>query len=36
MAICSEIHVKHINTVCERNVELSNVKLAVNIVTTGL
>jgi len=36
MAVCSEIHTKHINTVCGRNVELLNVKLVVNIVTTGL
>ena len=36
MAVCSEIHTKHINTVCGQNVELLNVKLAVHIVTTGL
>jgi hypothetical protein len=35
-AACSEIHTKHINTVCGQNVELLNVKLAVHIVTTGL
>jgi len=35
MAVCSEIHTKHINTVCGQNVELLNVKLAVHIVTTG-
>jgi hypothetical protein len=29
MAVCSEIHTKHINTVCGQNVELLNVKLAV-------
>jgi len=34
MAVCSQIHTKHINTVCGQNVELLNVKLAVNIVTT--
>ena len=34
--VCSEIHTKHINTVCGQNVELLNVKLAVRIVTTGL
>jgi hypothetical protein len=33
MAVCSEIHTKHINTVCGQNVELLNVKLAVNDVT---
>ena len=36
MAVCSEIHTKHINTVCGQNVELLNVKLVVHIVTTGL
>jgi len=33
-AVCSEMHTKHINTVCGQNVELVNVKLAVHIVTT--
>ena len=36
IAVCSQIHTKHINTVCGQNVELLNVKLAVHIVTTGL
>ena len=36
MAVCSEIHTKHINTVCGQNVQLLNVKLAVHIVTTAL
>jgi len=36
IAVCSEIHTKHINTVCEQNVELLNVKLGVHIMTTGL
>jgi hypothetical protein len=36
MAVCSEIHTKHINTQCGQNVELLNVKLVVNVVTTGL
>jgi len=35
MAVCSQIHTKHINTVCGQNVELLYVKLAVHIVTTG-
>jgi len=35
MDVCSEIHTKHTNTVCEQNVELLNVKLVVRIVTTG-
>jgi hypothetical protein len=26
IAVCSEIHTKHINTVCGQNVELLNVK----------
>ena len=33
MAVCSEIHTKHINTLCGQNVELLNVKLTVHIVT---
>ena len=36
MAVCSEIHTKHINTLCGQNVELLNVKLVVHIVTIGL
>jgi len=36
IAVCSEIHTKHINTLCGQNVELLNGKLAVHIVTTGL
>ena len=36
IAVCSEIHTKHINTLCGQNVELLNVKLAVHIVTAGL
>jgi len=36
MAVCSEIHTKHIKRVCGQNVELLNVKLAAHIVTTGL
>ena len=36
IAVCSQIHTKHINTLCGKNVELLNVKLAVHIVTTGL
>ena len=34
IAVCSQIHTKHINTLCGQNVELLNVKLAVNILTT--
>ena len=36
IAVCSEIHTKHINTLWWQNVELVNIKLAVHIVTTGL
>jgi hypothetical protein len=36
IAVCSQIHTKHINTQRGQNVELLNVKLAVHIVTTGL
>jgi len=36
MGVCSEIHTKHINILCGKNVELLNAKLAVHIVTTGL
>ena len=36
IAVCSQIHTKHINTLCGQTVELLNVKLAVHIVITGL
>jgi hypothetical protein len=36
IAVCSEIHKKHTNTLRRQNVELLNVKLAVHIVTSGL
>jgi hypothetical protein len=36
IAVCSQIHKKHINTLRGQNAELFNVKLAVHIVTTGL
>ena len=36
MAVCSEIHTKHINTVSGQNVELLNINLVVLIVTTVL
>jgi len=35
IAVCSQIHTKHIKTLCGENVELLNVKLVVHIVTTG-
>ena len=34
IAVFSQIHTKHINTVCGQNVEFVNVKLVVHIVTT--
>jgi len=36
IAVCSQIHTKHINTLCGQNADLLNVKLAVYVVTTGL
>jgi hypothetical protein len=36
IAVCSEIHTKHIKPVCGQIVGLLNVTLAVHIVTTGL
>ena len=36
MAVCCELHRKHINTLCGQIVEMLNVKLVVHIVTTGL
>ena len=36
IAVCSEIHTKHINTLCGQNGELLDVKLVVHTVTTGL
>ena len=34
IAVCSQIHTKHINTLCWQNVELWNVKLSVHVLTT--
>jgi hypothetical protein len=36
IAVCSQVHTKHINTLCGQNVELLNVELAVHILTSGL
>ena len=36
IAVCSQIHTKHINTLCGQNMELWLFNLAVHIVTTGL
>ena len=35
IAVCFQIHTKHINTLCGQNVEFLNVKLSVHILTTG-
>jgi len=34
IAVCSQIHAKHINTLCGQNVELLNVKRGGTLVTT--
>ena len=34
IAICSDSHTKHINTLCGQNVELLDVNLAVRIIVT--
>jgi hypothetical protein len=36
IAVCYEIHTKHINTLCGQNFELLSVKPVVQIVTTGV
>jgi predicted nuclease with TOPRIM domain len=36
IALCSQIHIKHMNTPCGHGVEFVNAKLVVHIVTTGL
>jgi len=36
IAVCSEIHTKHINTLCEQNVELLNDNLVVHKVYWAL
>ena len=36
IAVCSQIHTEHINTLCGQNVELLTVKLVIHIVITGL
>jgi len=36
IAVCSQIHTKHTNTLCGQNVDLLNVKLSVNVVTVCL
>jgi len=36
IAVCSQIHTKHINALCGLNVELLNVQLVVRIVTAAV
>jgi len=36
IAVCSEIHIKNMDTQCGQNVETLNFTLEVNIVTTEL
>ena len=36
IAVCSQIHTKHINKLCGLNVELLNVTLGVHIANPGL
>jgi hypothetical protein len=36
IAVCSQIHTKHTNTLCGQNDELLNVILVVHIATTQL
>ena len=36
IAVCSEIHTKHTNKLCEQKIEVETQNLVVNIVTTGL
>jgi hypothetical protein len=35
IAVCSQIHAKHINTLCGLKVEFANDKLAVHILRIG-
>ena len=36
MAVCSQIHTKHINTVCGQNVELLNVNHTLEVRKTDI
>ena len=36
IAVCSQIHTKHVNTLCGQNVDLLNLNLSVRIVTARL
>jgi hypothetical protein len=35
IAVCSQIHTKHANTLCGQNLKFVNVKLVIHLVTTG-
>jgi hypothetical protein len=34
IAVCSEIYIKHINTLCGQNAEFVNITMVVRIVTS--
>jgi hypothetical protein len=36
IAVCSQIHTKHINTVCGQNVELLDLIIVIHIVIIGM
>jgi hypothetical protein len=36
IAVCSQIHIEHIKTLCGQNVELLNVNVVTHIIITGL
>jgi hypothetical protein len=36
IAVCSQIHTKHISTLCGQNVELASVKVVAHIITSGI
>ena len=35
IAVCSQIHTKHLNTLCGQNVEFCVLNLVVHIITTA-
>jgi hypothetical protein len=35
IVVCSQIHTKHINTLCGQNVELLYVKMAIYLIRAG-
>ena len=36
IAVCSDIHTKHINTLCRQNVVLFKIKMEARDATTGI